>query len=176
MSTGYPRKVLILITFFQTLVSHAQNQERAWLPKEYVSAISHGDTTAYKKLQLFTGFMRDSKGKLFLLTYGGETTPVRTKRVLDDGEVKLQLLITKFPINLMYNSRHIADSIAKSTVYFSQSGNTAVLEVVSGDQRNEYVFVDHDGDYQFKSIGKSLAYLRARYNIHNGPEPIKIEW
>jgi len=169
------RKFLLLIIFSQALFSHAQNQGRAWLPKDYVSAISHADTAAYKKLQLFSGFMRDSKGRLYMLTNGGETNPVKAEPVRVNGKLKYQLLAVRYHINLMYNRRCIVDSIAKAKIFFFESGNTAVLEVVSGNKRNEYVFVDHDGDYQFKDIRESLIYLRNKYNIHNGPQPIKIE-
>lgn len=175
MGTGNIGKILQLLALLQALPSHAQNQGRAWLPEKYVKAISHGDTSAYKNLQLFTGFMFDSKGKLSMMTYGGETNPVRTQKVLIGGKVKFQLLGVKYHINLMYNSRRIMDSIAQATAYFSQSGNTAILEVVGGNQRDEYVFVDHDGDYRFRDIRESLFRLRNKYNIHNGPEPIKIE-
>lgn len=152
---------LILFVALSSLKCSSQPNLNAWLPEQYVKAIKGNDTSNYKYLIPVEGFESFDKTP-HILMYRGEINPVKTKRVIIDGEEKYQLLNLQYFVNLKYNSRDLANRLSKATIYVSKSGEKLLLEIIDKDKKEEIYFIDRVDGYEFRNIKEAKKYLERK--------------
>lgn len=153
------KNAIILFVCIITIDCVAQSKTKAWLPEKFIEGINRGDTTAYKYLSPISGLMMNDKGLLMLSGYGGETNPVKNRKIEIQGKEKYQLFHVEQHINMKYETRKLVDSLTNATIYVSFSGKKALLEIIWQKRICEIYFVDHDDEYMFKDIRESFIHL-----------------
>ena len=150
---------LNLIVAFYSLICSSQHNLNAWLPEKYVNSIKANDTSSYKFLIPFEGFESFDKTPRILI-YRGEISTLKTKKVIIDGKVKLQLLDLQYFVNLKYNSKDLAKRLSKAVVYASKSKEKLLLEIIEKNKKEEIYFIDRVDGFEFKTILEAKNYLK----------------
>jgi hypothetical protein len=149
---------LFLVTELIYTSCLSQSSSKAWLPLDYVIAVSEQEPLANNYLIPIEGFelINDT---LHILMYKGELHSLNFNINITKDNEKHQLLNLQYQINLKYNNREIIDKIEKSKVYLYKSKNKIIVEFVNDDQKEKIIFTDRLNNYQFTSITKSEEKL-----------------
>ena len=150
-----------LIGFFAVFIvitTFAQNSTHAWLPEKYVHAITSNDTSGITFLRPISGFEKINK-KLYILTFGGEVSPLKSKVVYINGIKKSKIINIDHYLNLKYFAKEEQSEINKMDIYFSIEKDKLLIEMCKEDTCNKVYFIDHFSGYEFKDLYKTRAHL-----------------
>ena len=78
---------LLIVTLMQLCAVSGQNKNVAWIESKFVDNIVYDRKADGKYLFPVEGFQMEN-GKLFILTYNGEITPLNYKKVANDYEIE----------------------------------------------------------------------------------------
>ncbi len=159
-------KYIFLFLFIGLLNTNCSSQASsgAWLPLDYIIAVSEKDSLANNYLIPIEGFelINDT---LHILMYKGELHSLHFNFTKDNE--RHQLLNLQYQVNLKYNNREIIKKIEESNVYVYKSKNYIIVEFISENQNRKIIFTDRLNTYIFKSILESedkLSKLRGKSN------------
>jgi hypothetical protein len=154
-------KKLILLVLLAScyLGGKAQESETAWLPISYVNAMLSNDSLANKYLYPIEGFEYHNE-VLYILTYGGELSPVLIDTVYNAGKRKDQLLNIQYLLNMKYIPKEDVVRLSNAIIYLSYPNDYIMVEIVEKDKCDSIYFVNNISDQKFTKIRESKKLLQ----------------
>ena len=147
--------------FCFTGVVNCQKFNKCWLPEEYVNKVLNRDTLGCSKLLIPIEGFEEIEGKMYLLTYLGELSPLQTNKLTQVGDTLInQILGIQYLINLQYISMDSLEEYASWQYSYLMIKENIILEIIKRDNKKiRTKFIDQIPGYQFKSIDKTKSFL-----------------
>lgn len=152
------RLILIALISLFGINCSQQTKHIAWLPEKYISAISTNDSLPEKFLSPIEGFelINDT---LFILTFKGELTPLKMKKVIIDNKTKNHLLDLQYFINMKYNSKELVAKMANASIYMTNDGDKLKIEIINKDSKETIYFINNYNGINFEDIKRTKKYF-----------------
>jgi hypothetical protein len=151
----------LFLYFHLLLFTNCSSQEtkEAWLAKNYVKAIEHGDTNVNSSRVPIEGFQIRGD-QVEILMYRAEVAVVKYQRIHRSGMNKLKLLNLEYYVNLKYSPRSWVDKFIRSEVFLIINSEELIVEIVDNKQTEKITFVNKINGRKFTRIIKAKEYAK----------------